>query len=585
MTKKTTVFISYNHKDSILRDQFLEIVNRDEYSRSINVKYDKALKRAPQDLFGTISKMLNKSHVVVAIITDNWLNSHNTRDEFIRSHERRKTLYCISDKNCNKELIPHFIKNDLRYEFEDSSFENSIKDVLNSILLYDEHWFLSCTDYLRKIGDVLQSEHKKENKRQFVIKQLENRLKRGSKIIEDVVKDSFNISVNSEENFLKMANPYFELANEIYAVSHIVVSTFWNDTNTPHPVKKNYLKAHNLNQIPGKKVFRLFVFQNPAQLNNYKNILQANYNEYGRSKSSGNVLICSEYNYDKLLFKWFFGNQDKIMQQKLFDFGIMKYPNDYTMEASLTKGNIEVRKIDLEDTEFQSREEFITDLQKSSDELRAYGVFNWKDSYYDDKDSLKNLLKSVFSTDKQDYETIHSVLFKVRGEDLSSFCELINRLLSVLYTNKKEYGFLAAYFKERNNSAPRVFNPLNGSSLIVTGEFNFFLSMRFENDQKLGIYYNDPFHQKIRRELYVMFEPLSNTHYKKIDALKLQKQRHETQMSMEELENIESKIISEYTAIEKMIIGKHALRMDWKEINTIDSIIQRKGYQFSNLNK
>ena len=126
---------------------------------------------------------------------------------------------------------------------------------------------------------------------------------------------------------------------------------------------------------------------------------------------------------------------------------------------------------------------------------------------------------------------------------------------------------------------------MNGSSLIVTGEFNFFLSMRFENDQKLGIYYNDPFHQKIRRELYVMFEPLSNTHYKKIDALKLQKQRHETQMSMEELENIESKIISEYTAIEKMIIGKHALRMDWKEINTIDSIIQRKGYQFSNLNK
>ncbi|MBO0936082.1 toll/interleukin-1 receptor domain-containing protein [Fibrella sp. HMF5335] len=592
VTEKTKVFISYNHKDIQLRNNLLSFFEKKPFVDVIEAKYDNVISDNPSDLYGTISKLLNKSHIAIAIITKNWLKSNNTRDEFTRAHERRKTLYCLfkNDDEIDEKDIPFFIKGDLRYEFDSNTFDQRAFEVCNSIMQFRNHWQLKALDKIRKIGDIVESEGKREYLRKYTTGYFEKRLERTVNEMESVIKDSFSLNVSYEQNFLETAKPYFESANRIFAVSLIGVSTFWTDTNTPNPIKKSYLKAQN---GEGREIVRLFVFAEPREVNHYKNVLQANYNEYGRNKEKGGVLVCSYSKYEILMNKWFYGDNGQILSIKDQDFGILIYEQDHmdellVHEAILSNGQMNIKHIDFSDPIYESRTQFISDLQKKEKELEELGIIRWEDKLYDDPNAFSNALTALFKQSTNVRDIIHSIYFKVPNsvEIKIEFEKILLDFQNILDTNKKYYKIINTYFRSKADLPWEVTDGRTGGKLRISKAYNYSFTIIFSNRAALLDYYSDEMHSKIRRKLYTLLNPEVSPLFEAVEKL-LEKRDMMIKMFSDDddVEILDAQITYKYKEIERLVIDQYAIRTDWVNSNTSDSIVQRRGYQFLDYNR
>lgn len=124
-------------------------------------------------------------------------------------------------------------------------------------------------------------------------------------------------SMNWENDFLKRVKALYEGVNAVYAVTLSSISDFWTSDDDKRLIIE-YLKTHI-----GKKIYRLFVFESPYDLAKYSEVLEANYQAYGRE---GGVFIVSMDYYVTVLVPKFadLDANDRFIKQ---DFGIWEYDN------------------------------------------------------------------------------------------------------------------------------------------------------------------------------------------------------------------------------------------------------------------
>lgn len=566
---KINLFISYNHSDKDLLNILIEIINK-KYSSQIDIKYDAEIQNNPQNLYGTISKLLNKSHIVLAIITKNWLNSNNTKDEFIRAHERRKYLYCLfkKDDSINEMDLPFYIKGNLRFEFDSTNFENTVETLLNSIINFKSFWKLDIMDNIRKIGDIIDDVENSDLNKSYLINHIINKLEDTLTEIKSANNENFTLNVSYENNFLELARPYFETASEIYAVSLASISTFWTDANTPNGIKKLYLNA---NKSDNKVVIRIFVFETPLELNNYKNVLQANYDSYGKNKG-GSVIVCSKDNYNELIKNYFSDDESHLLNLSHNDFGILIYKDKsysnstIVKEALLSKGKMNIKNINLDEIQYESRKEFIKFIK--SNEINKNGLYRWNNKYYQDKNEMSKLLELVFKTNSYNSEVFHTVLFSVNEKNENDFQNIIGEFQNYLIENKEKYHILSVSLKNIINYSNPIKNRVTGVTIKINSKYNYLFLVKFKTKEYLIKYYEDFIkHNDIRNRIYKLLNPKTIPIFRQIDELNINPMN---EASIKEL----------YEDIESAVIDEYANRFDWENNIPYDAISIRDGARF-----
>lgn len=147
--------------------------------------------------------------------------------------------------------------------------------------------------------------------------------------------DVFRFDISVERNFLFRAEPLFQNASEIDAISLSSVSSFWLD-----PLAQALARQYTKSQPSATR--RLFVLRSAKEFDQYIPILNMHYEAYGRE---GSVLIASMNGYLELLNEIApsTASQQKYMSH---DFGILRFANDIEtsiVHAELNRGVLECR--------------------------------------------------------------------------------------------------------------------------------------------------------------------------------------------------------------------------------------------------
>lgn len=507
MSTEINVFISYSHKDAQIKQDLCKILE----NGGLTVLSD-TMNEAGHELHKAISKLLNKAHFVVPIITENWLNSVETRDEFVRAHERRKILICLVDsESVDRKKLPFFVFEDLSINYTRDNINDKLQQVCDQIKNknFSDFWKNSCYDDIRRLGDLIQQSN---NLHDYKYTQFVKKISKLNSDLSNIVNDVYETNVSYEDNFLKDASPYFKFASNIHAVSIVNVSTFWTDRKAQNAAIL-YLEAQS---DLDKNVIRLFVFETPRQIHYYKNILRKNFNYYVQAKSNNinlnsGVLVCSRKSYQKLLTDEI--NYYPISSNKIFDqdFGILTYDsalNKHSLEATLDSTDFKVKRIEL--SEENTRKSFvdllnyIVSLKDTNLALSKYRVAILTGNIFENNSKWDSMVDSLFN----DYNTsdiFHVIYFNINKNKQKSFETIIGKFISDIESKRtnEEIKFKSISLRRFKKIINARDYKTNGD-LKFHGQFNYSLSIVFKNQQDLESYYNDSLHSEVREIIYVL---------------------------------------------------------------------------------
>lgn len=557
MTNTPRIFISYSHSDLILKNNLEKLLQ----DKGLIVLSD-SKNRAGKELHKEISSLLNQSHFVIPIITKNWLQSIESRDEFVRAHERRKIIICLlnSDDEIDEKNLPFFVKEDLRIHFNSinitEKFEYVYQEIENTNFV--DFWKNQCYDEIRKIGDLIQNNN---HLLSYKSSHFEKKIKKLHDDLTNVLNDNYETNVSYEENFLRDASPYFKHASKIYAVSIVNVSTFWTDRKARNAAIA-YLEAQG---DPSKHVIRLFVFESPRQVHIFKRILLRNYNYYVQQKQNNfdlmsSVLVCSRKVYEKMINDIM--QYDPVMGSNIYeqDFGILTYgtdSNSHILEASLNSTNFKVKKIRLQDEisrrKFIEFMEEITRVKSENYSLKTYGIAKMYPQIFEDEHKWNSMIEDIFEGQSK-ADIFHVVYFNVRPTLIIKFEEIISEFIATVEIKKKEMKIKAISlrkFKKINNARDHQTN----GDLNIQRSFNYALNVIFADQGSLELYYQDQYHSEVREKLYVLLNPETRREFRRIKNNRLNE--FEKQLIFKDIESMMNSLI---------------LRVDWEQYDTKNSI-------------
>lgn len=559
MDAQINVFISYCHKDRDIKLQLEKLLT----SRGLNVLSD-SKNSAGKELHKSISILLNQSHFVVPIMTKHWFDSIETRDEFVRAHERRKTMICLYDSGSgiDEKVLPFFIKEDLRIHFTAETLSNGLEQVYTEIknANFVDFWKNSCYDDIRRVGDLVQNNH---NLHSYKSEQFEKKIKKLHSDLSKIINDDYETNVSYEENFLRDASPYFKFASKITAVSIVNVSTFWTDRKAQNAAI-SYLRTQS---EPNKDVIRLFVFETRRQVHFYKEILRRNFNFYVQAKVNNHnllsgVLLCSRKTYQRIITREM--QYDSTAGNNIFeqDFGILTYEtqsNKHSLEATLNSTNFKVKKIHLEDE--MARDNFvrfmdaIVSYKDNNYSMQQYGIAKLNGNIFEDEAKWNIMVDKLFEGQNTS-DIFHVIYFKVRPDITAPFEELMGKFISTI-EQKKLNGELNVKaislrkFKKIDNARDHKTN----GELRIKNNYNYALNLVFANQESLQQYYHDAYHSQVREELYILLNPATKKQFAKLATKNISEDSK--QYLFEEIESL---------------VGSLVLRVDWEQYDTKNSI-------------
>ncbi|MFS8083858.1 MAG: TIR domain-containing protein [Ginsengibacter sp.] len=558
MREKTRVFLSYNHKDNELKDKVKTALSINNELCEVFTD-EKARKGDP--LHKEVSRLVNHCHLIVPIITNNWLGSHETRDELVRAHERRKHIICFlyQDDSPKMDDLPFYVRESLRVHFSSTDIETKLFELRDSVFAYDEKWKLPILDDIRKLGDLI-------GKRKTVLPYKEKHLKEAlyrakSEISAVIDKDIFKKMVSYEDNFLTAASPYFGTANTIAAISIARISTFWTDQSA-HEAVARYLHEQSGHD---RKVTRLFVFDSPIDANDFKNILHANFLSYGRN--GGGVFITSNLIYKQLLSQISRNHNflSKVIDQ---DFGVLIYSgqDEVHLYASLNSKELYIERIEQSQFEISSLKAFLS-LFKSllgieeGEVDEDLGVARWSSSLYKDSTSLAIMLKSLFPdlTGKM----LHIVFVDANG-NYEAVKECLRNLKIKFELESENLAINSIWLHERHDIRP--YDGRYHGALLISREYDFAVGVEFENEDALKKYYQHPIHSVEREAVYTAIDPSLRTRFEKLSKLKTERGTESCQATI-------------FSEIEE-IIGKKIIRLDLRTDDPISDLVKRPGIPF-----
>lgn len=562
------IFISYSWKNSSDRTAIAKSLGE---IKDIEVYYDKSHIKKGKNIHSEISDILDKSHIVIALLTGSSVTSVEVRDELVRANERGLIILPIVDADVKDVDIPFFLRDVNQIRYLPDQFDSVLDAVVIAIQkLRVEIWKPSIAKCTRNIFKHLDRFDDLPAFRKDLAQDL---LQEADKEILAVTQN-YSLDIGVQRNYLTRAKPIFKYARAIYAVSIASVSTFWSDSRN-YNLAKNYLDSQKLN------VHRLFVFDNADEANNFKNILQANHLQYGTA--GGGVFICSKSTYLNFLQGICFQelSQDELYSQ---DFAYLNYDHNgshYWLMAQLDTTYLQFKRMD---NEYAGASTDILGLTEQFHSLATLDlgsfdnrkILRWHPDLVWDHNNWSKKLSVLFEEKKG--AVYHFVFFKhVRRE-----------LEQSIYNLKNEIHKLARY-----HNANFLLNKIwlgkiidlpatdeMGIELSISKNYEYVLLIELPCYEDLKNYYSFSDHTSARQKFYSMLD--SNIGYLYREKEKLDDEKSKNSSFKRELETISHNIKIILSIIEKLA-SQYIVRMDFIDEGKNDSIAAQPGLPFGSL--
>lgn len=325
--EKLNVFISYSWKQKLERSVLVSCL-KDSTLLRIIVDIDRINTADP--IHPRISQLIDEADVVVCLITQDSLLSTEVREELVRAHERGKVIIPVVRSDIDHSKLPHFLRDLNCISYSNDSFEETARQVRSKLLDIQPQPHLS-KDLQKIKSAVLTNKIVPRFKAEIIGRVLRNALDE----IRYLSSDVFRFDIGVERNFLFRAEPLFQNASEIDAISLSSVSSFWLD-----PLAQALARQYTKSQPSATR--RLFVLDSEKEFDQYIAIFNLHYETYGKD---GGVLITSMNGYLELLNEIVpsAASQQKYMSH---DFGILRFANGIDtsiVHAELNRGVLECR--------------------------------------------------------------------------------------------------------------------------------------------------------------------------------------------------------------------------------------------------
>jgi len=325
--EKLNVFISYSWKQKLERSVLVRCLMDSTLLRII-VDIDRINTADP--IHPRISQLIDEADVVVCLITPDSLLSTEVREELVRAHERGKRIVPVVRSDIDHSRLPHFLRDLNCISYSNDSFEEIARQVRSKLLDIQPQPHLS-KDLQKIKSAVLTNEIVPRFKAEIIGRVLRNALDE----IRYLSSDVFRFDIGVERNFLFRAEPLFQNASEIDAISLSSVSSFWLD-----PLAQALARQYTKSQPSATR--RLFVLDSEKEFDQYIAIFNLHYETYGKD---GGVLITSMNGYLELLNEIVPSAASQQMYMS-HDFGILRFANGIDtsiVHAELNRGVLECR--------------------------------------------------------------------------------------------------------------------------------------------------------------------------------------------------------------------------------------------------
>jgi len=497
------------------------------------------------------------------LIDNKYLSDFVCLDQLVRAHDRGKPIFAFV-KADDKPKLPYFISDDKQIKYQPRHFENKLENLAKDIHDYSPNiWMQQILKGLRSLCDSVQN--KKDtlvHQQNYLVDLVKNIEEEFSTMLGSI---DFKIELGLEKNFLTRATPIFRGGDEIYAVSIADVSNFWINTDIIR-MAEEYIDSQS-----GKKVVRLFVFTSPDQLNKFRNVLQANYNAYGRDQ--GGVFVMSMDNYNSFMKE---KELPFLKDPRKEDFGVLVFNNENLKRqehllARLTATFLEFRS-------FNPKALSSGPVMKVADKMKSllttikegqlgteFNILRWSDKYSNNLSEYSAVLEKLFS--RQEQEALHMVF--VKGDE--TIGDILLDVQNKFYKHRDELGMTEIWVNKILKVQAQD-GRYGGALHIGDGKYDYLFVMKFPNRATLERYYSHTFHSEYRETLYTAIEPAVE---------KMYQQAHEL---IQEKGVLSPEVIDIFHKIEKAMSPEHICRYDTTRYDPIYNIVLQPGIPVAKCN-
>ena len=559
-----SVFLSYAHDDNGGED--IDRVKSEIEKRlksvyrtpKVSVYYDSQESIEKGELSDTIKNKIDSSQVFIAVVSDNYnRKSGFAYQEFLYFEENylddeNKIFVPIFLQSPKKIIllselesrIKTFYQGDLSSIFDISSWVEELSDdllrqKLNKIAIHirsNDKTVQSINaqsspkiTYVDLI-DGIKNECTKTSKHSVFRNDLiSNLLKNLLEEIESLNRANYSHDISLDKSFVIRAKAIFRNAREVFAVSADNASTFWLNPDTRSI-------AHQYTQSQPEATYRLFVFSSPQSMLRHRWVLKSHYERYGEN---GRVLITSIGRWEKFLNKIRFEIKEDLPSISE-DFGFLTYAfeknKDIILEARLDRSNLSFSEIIR--TEFHglikkwfSEVNNVKKRRRHGEEIKAIQSDNepyfwiYQQTFSGlDSDSWYGCVADVFDGDIDFSPTnnsmiMHTILISVANSDCTKenfereIKSIMDRVIDLPCDpkQKKPKFIKSIWFGSNEHKLGSVKDPKHQASIHVSSEevgfeWDYCLTMSFEDEKILKAYYSDSDHADIRKDLYCLLD-------------------------------------------------------------------------------
>jgi hypothetical protein len=551
---KLKVFLSYSFQDTAFRLALAGGLKETYFE----VRWDTGQTHTPE-LHRAISGNLNWCDVVIPIITANWVNSHECREELVRANERRKLIIPFRHRQVSDDgppKTPWYLRENLSVLWGEDELSRAIDDLVERLrTVPPEAWQPGSYRDLRIIGDDIQRSDSTPTWKAVLCQRVLSLAK--AQLHSILVSDECVFPVAHEQAYLRFAEPIFGQAKTIIAICIASISTFWTNPDFSGDAGL-YLKNQRLS---ADSICRLFVFDSVAEVMGFRSILQKHHETYGKQTGSHGVFICSTASYRRLLEKWLLEVDNGALRQ---DFGLLSFEDvSRKMHATLDKRQFCYTVYDDQDAAYISNRVIVEHF----DALKTLGlgqfdpdsgVARWSPEWSQHNGQLAEALAYLFQD--RPHPITHIVLLRPKT-DTPEVAEYLQQLVSRFHKQRQALKISSVSVKRRSDLA--VTDGRYSAPLLIWQDFDYVLIMEFEDELALKHYYQHELHSLERETLYILLNPDAKNSFEEASRL------HRGQVQDR------AAIFSEIERL--MVMGRFILRIDAFTDNPLSYLIERLG--------
>jgi hypothetical protein len=502
--RKIHIFVSYNHEDTVAKLAVTrQLTDAGFIVRSNNEGHEQ------DPLHIGISKNINLSDVAIPLMTKHWLASHECRDELVRANERRKIIvpFRHRDVEDGKPIkIPHFLADTQYVSWAgDGTITSAVSELIALLRrkTLQANWQLASFEDARVIGDVVQ-------KCDDVTPQWRRAMSRlilsttRSTIKKVLNGDECEFDVSRDASYLRHAVPIFGHAQSIIAICIASVSRFWTDSELGEATG-DYLKDQ---KESAQSIRRLFVFKSAGELNDFKEVLRVHHKMYGFKRPTNGVFLSSLHGYANFMS---LVGTDADSLNLSEDFGILGFSDSSErMHAVLSPTMFRISN----PVNGEGRFDRDTRIIQYFDRLNALnfgecdsrtGIVRWDPEWMEVSGGEKfaSRLKNMFRAAASRVRHVVTIRPECCNDEIERYIE---KLVGWLRTNSGELRITSVSMAKRCKEVQPI-DGRYGGRLTVQRDFEFAITMIFEDVDALRHYYQHEEHSLQRQALYCALCP------------------------------------------------------------------------------